>query len=233
VSEDTAPAAVPAPRTRLVLVRHGESNSTVARVIGGFRTCTGLSPLGRKQTEALAERLARTGEVRADALIASAYPRAIDTAELIASALGDLEVVVDAEVGEHDPGPENDGLTFTEFLGRHGMPDWEHDPHAVVFPGGGETLAEFHHRVGRALHRIAAEHAGRTAVIVCHGGVIDVAFRHLLRLPSFGAFELRTTNTSLTELVLVRAGRWQLARYNDAAHLAGLPLETARADEPS
>jgi probable phosphoglycerate mutase len=231
VSDAAAPAT--AAHTRLVLVRHGESNSTVARVIGGHRTCTGLSPLGRKQAEALAERLARTGEVRADVLIASAYPRAVETAELIASGLGDLEVVVDADVGEHDPGPENDGLSFTEFLDRHGMPDWERDPHAVVFPGGGETLAEFHHRVGRALHRIASEHEGRTAVIVCHGGVVDVAFRHLLRLPSFGAFELRTTNTSLTELVLVRAGRWQLARYNDAAHLAGLPIETTRAGEQS
>jgi asparagine synthase (glutamine-hydrolysing) len=35
--------------TRFVLVRHGESNATVARTIGGYRTCRGLSPLGRKQ----------------------------------------------------------------------------------------------------------------------------------------------------------------------------------------
>ena len=32
--------------TRLVFVRHGESNTTVARVIGGYRTCSGLSPVG-------------------------------------------------------------------------------------------------------------------------------------------------------------------------------------------
>ena len=59
--------------TRLVLIRHGESNSTVARVIGGHRTCSGLSPLGRKQAEALAERLAGTGEIVADVLIASSF----------------------------------------------------------------------------------------------------------------------------------------------------------------
>ena len=38
--------------TRLVLVRHGESVATVDRFIGGVRTCTGLSDLGRQQTGA-------------------------------------------------------------------------------------------------------------------------------------------------------------------------------------
>ena len=107
------------------------------------------------------------------------------------------------------------------------MPDWENDPFGVSFPGG-ETLAEFHHRVGRGLHRLVQENDGRTVVIVCHGGVIDAAFRTLLRLPMTGSFELRTTNTSLTELVRVRVGRWRLLRYNDAAHLEGVPLETPR-----
>ena len=115
--------------TRFVLVRHGESNTTVARTIGGYRTCRGLSPLGRKQAEALADRLARTGEVEADVLVSSSFPRAIETAELIAPALHDLPIVVDPAVGEHDPGPECDGLSFQDFLDRHGMPDWESDPH--------------------------------------------------------------------------------------------------------
>ena len=214
--------------TRLVLVRHGESNTTVARTIGGYRTCRGLSPLGRKQAEALADRLARTHELQADVLVSSAFPRATETADLIAAAVGELPVVVDPELGEHDPGPECDGLTFEEFIDRHGRPDWERDAFAVSFPGG-ETLADFHHRVGKALHRLHSTHGGQTVVVVCHGGVIDAAFRSLLRLPMTGGFELRTVNTSLTELVHVRPGRWQLVRYNDAAHLAGLPTETPSA----
>ena len=43
--------------TRLILVRHGESVATVNRVIGGPRTCAGLSELGRQQAERLRERL--------------------------------------------------------------------------------------------------------------------------------------------------------------------------------
>ena len=119
------------------------------------------------------------------------------------------------------------GLAFSEFIDRFGHPDWERDPHAITFPGG-ETVAEFHHRVGRALSRIVHEHAGGAIVVVCHGGVVDVAFRALLGLPMTGGFELHTVNSSLTELVHGRPGRWRLVRYNDAAHLAKLPIETPR-----
>lgn len=215
--------------TRVVLVRHGESTATVQRVIGGPRTCGGLSELGVRQTERLRDRLASTGEIEATRLVASGYPRARRTAELIAPALG-LEVEIDQGFGEHDPGPECDGLTFQEFVDRYGRPDWESDPHAVTFPGG-ETVAEFHLRVGAAFSRTVQRHAGGTVVIVCHGGVIDALVRTALQSPRTGVFELHTRNTSLTEIVQVRPDRWRLIRYNDAAHLAGLPVESPRPAE--
>ncbi len=213
--------------TRVVLVRHGESNVTVQRVIGGPRSCTGLSPLGIEQAERLRDRLRATSElVDAIVLYSSEYSRAVQTAEIVAPALG-LQIRTDARFGEHDPGPACDGLTFSEFVDRHGMPDWDGDPHGVTFPEG-ESLATFHHRVGEALSEAIREHSCATLVISCHGGVVDAAFRYLLRLPQTGAFELHTVNASLTEFVQTRPGRWRLARYNDAAHLAGLPKETPR-----
>ena len=138
-----------------------------------------------------------------------------------------LDVAVEPGYGEHDPGPECDGMTFQEFVDRFGMPDWESDPHAVTFPGG-ETIAEFDLRVGATFARTVREHQGGTIVIVCHGGVIDGIVRTALRAPRTGVFELHTKNTSLTEIVQVRADRWRLIRYNDAAHLAGLPPESPR-----
>lgn len=213
--------------TRVVLVRHGESKVTVRRVIGGPRTCSGLSPLGVEQSARLRDRLADTGELAdATVLLASEYPRAVETAEIFAPSLG-LTVQTDARFGEHDPGPVCDGLTFQEFVDRYGMPDWHGDPHAVTFPEG-ETLATFHHRVGEALSEAVRRYEGGLVVISCHGGVVDAAFRSLLRLPQTGAFDLHTLNTSLTEFVLTKPGRWRLARYNDAAHLHGLMKETPR-----
>lgn len=217
------------PQTRVVLVRHGESQVTVDRVIGGPRSCTGLSELGVRQAERLRDRLAETGEVAATHLFTSAYPRARETAEIIASAFG-LDVLVEIGFGEHDPGPECDGLTFRDFVDRHGMPDWESDPFAETFPGG-ETIAAFDLRTGDAFSRTLAAHRGGTIVVVCHGGVIDGLMRFALRTARTGLFELHTVNTSLTEMVQVRPDRWRLLRYNDAAHLAGLPAETPRAGD--
>jgi broad specificity phosphatase PhoE len=209
--------------TRIVLVRHGESNATVNRSIGGPRSCTGLSELGRQQAALLRDRLADTGEIDATVLLSSAYPRAIETAETIAPAL-DLVVKTIPEFGEHDPGPDCDGMTYTEFVETHGTPDWEGDPHGVTFPGG-ETIADFHHRVGAAFADVVRTSRGDTVVIVCHGGVINVVMRTILRAPITGAFDLFTHNTSITEVLEARPGRWRLARYNDAAHLAGLPRQ--------
>jgi probable phosphoglycerate mutase len=216
----------------VVLVRHGESNVTVNRVIGGHRSCNGLSALGRMQAERLRDRLARTGELSPDVLVASNFARAIETAQVIAPAFGDPEITIDAGFGEHDPGPEIDGMTFTAYVDRFGRPDWSGDPHQQVFPGG-ETTAEFHLRVGATLSRTLLAHEGATIVVACHGGVVDAAFRHLLRTAPTGSFELSTLNTSITEFQSTPSGAWRLVRYNDAAHLAGLPAETPRATPTS
>lgn len=215
-------------QTRVVLIRHGESQVTVNRVLGGPRTCSGLSELGVQQAERLRERLTRTEEIAATALFSSGYPRARETAEIIAP-VWDLPIQIEPSFGEHDPGPECDGLTFQGFVDKYGMPDWEGDPHGIMFPGG-ETIAEFHHRVGAALSPAVERNRGGVIVIACHGGVVDTVFRYLLGLPMTGGFELHTVNTSLTEFVQTRPGRWRLARYDDAAHLEGLPKETPRAD---
>jgi probable phosphoglycerate mutase len=211
--------------TSLVLVRHGESKTTVARVIGGPRTCTGLSDLGRQQAERLRDRLKVSGEVKADVLICSHYARARETAEIIAPALGDLEIIEDSGFGEHDPGPDCDGLSFDDYIAEHGTGFWEGDPFGTSFPGG-ETIAAFQFRVGQAIRRTIETYPDKTVVISCHGGVVDAALRLALKAPGTGAFEIRTLNTSLTELHLVRDNLWRLIRYNDTGHLVGLPDQT-------
>jgi len=214
--------------TRLVLVRHGESIVTVNGVIGGPRTCTGLSPLGRQQSERLRDRWDAQNEFTADVVIASQYPRAIETAEIIAPSLGGLSVTRDDGFGEHDPGPECDGLTYKEFMERSdiGIEAWETgDPFATTFPGG-ETVAAFHYRVGSAVRRTLDTYEGQTVVIACHGGVVDAVVRLALKTPSMGMFQIHTRNTSITDLELIKPNLWRLNRYNDTAHLAGLPAST-------
>ena len=213
--------------TRLIFVRHGESNVTVGRIIGGPVSCTGLSPLGQQQAAALGKRWAETGEIKADVLISSEYSRAIETATYLAPGLGNLPIQRVHDVGEHFPGPTCDGMTYEDYVDQFGGESWEANPYERGFPGG-ETLAAFQHRIASAIATIVAEHKDKTVVIVCHGGVIDRAVRLLLHSPPNGLFEISTVNTSITEFLNVRDNTWRMIRYNDAAHLAGLPRATPK-----
>jgi 2,3-bisphosphoglycerate-dependent phosphoglycerate mutase len=219
--------------TRLILLRHGESNSSVQRTIGGPLSCTGLSDLGRQQAERLGAALADT--LPADAVLASSfYPRAIETAQAVADAMAAAGSGVPIEferigaLGEQFPGEMCDGMTFEEYVERFGQASWSANPYERGFPGG-ETVAAFQHRVANAVMALASRYRDRTVVISCHGGVVDRVMRLLLHAPPTGLFELHTLNCSITEFSLVEDGIWRLHRYNDVAHLAGMPIATERA----
>ncbi len=198
----------------------------VDSVVGGHDGCRGLSDLGRRQVEALRDRFAETGEVRAHALYASILPRAIETAELLAPALDGLSVQQDCDLCEQHPG-EGDGLRWEEFEARYRPEGWRFDPYEPVAPGG-ESVAEFNARVARTLTGLASRHAGETVVVACHGGVVAASMISFLGLPFHGGLtQLFSQNTSLTEWVLPddeaeHPHPWRLLRYNDAAHLAGV-----------
>ena len=229
----TSADSAPLERTRLVLIRHGESRSTIDRVVGGHEGCGGLTDRGVLQAKALYERLARTGELaEATTLLTSVLPRAVQTAEIIAPALGDLSIAQHCELCEIHPG-EGDGLTWEEFGARY-RPEGlaTGNPYKAVAPGG-ESWAGFFERVGEALLRAATDHAGETVVVVCHGGVVEATFATLGNLPLRRPFDVRIGNTSLTEWSYEpvdgdlgnaghRLARWQLDRFNDTAHLASL-----------
>lgn len=219
--------------TIITLIRHGESEVTVDRIIGGFRTCRGLSPLGRQQAEALRTRLVTHDELHADMLISSEFPRAIETAEIIRPGFGERigsgAIEQWPDFGEHDPGPRIDGMSFEAYVEEFGTPEWSGDPDVEIFPGG-ETTRRFHERVRRGVVELEQRFAGRHVVVACHGGVVDAVFRSLLGLPMTGGFDLHTLNTAITtfERPEKSSERWRLSRYNDTAHLAGLLAATER-----
>jgi len=211
------------PSTHLYLVRHGQAVSNVEPILGGMRGDKGLTPLGVRQAERLRDRLKASGEIRAEVLIASSLPRARQTAQIVAPALG-LPIVFDDEVQELRVGDEADGLTLDEYKRRFGWVDIEAEPNRLVYPGG-ESWVVFTDRVRRALTRIVSEHTGKTVVVVCHGGIIDVSFLHFFGMPldRLPPARFYTRNTSIThwEHVAIHAGpmRWRLVRYNDDTHL--------------
>jgi broad specificity phosphatase PhoE len=170
---------------RLILVRHGDAHAGFHGVIGGQTGCTGLTPTGRAQAEALRDHLAASGRVRADVILASVLPRAIETASIIAPGLG-LEIAgQECDLCEVHTG-DADGLTWAEYGARYGSFDMEAEPDRVFAPAG-ESWNSFHERVQRMLERVARDYEGQVVVAVCHAGVIMASMRMLLGMPHSGA----------------------------------------------
>jgi len=210
------------PRTRIVLIRHGESACNVGGIVGGHVGCTGLTDEGRSQAELLCERLRATGELKdAAALYSSVLPRAVQTADAISCAVGDgaLEVVQTCDLCELHPG-EADAMTWEDYERRYGQPELFAQPTRRLAPGG-ESWEEFVKRATDTIGLITARHPGELAVAVCHGGVIEASMVRLLPFSrQLRPLRLPTAYTSLTEWELDADG-WRLVRYNDVAHLGG------------
>jgi 2,3-bisphosphoglycerate-dependent phosphoglycerate mutase len=207
--------------TRLFLIRHGESVAQVEGFVSGHDTCRGLSDLGRRQVEALRDRLLRSGEIEADVVLTSILPRAIETAEIISTAIGGGEAVRDCDLCEIHPG-DGEGLTWDEWRAKYLNANY--DPATASAPNG-ESWMAFNERVARTVKRYVEEHAGKTIVAAVHGGIIEASVSAFLELPLAHGKLAPLTNASITEWVHHepefgrRGERWQLVRYNDAAHL--------------
>ena len=207
--------------TRIVLIRHGEAQIAVDGLVGGHKGGTGLSALGRRPAEALRDRLAATGELdEAAHLYSSILPRAVETAETIAPAIGGHVVEQRCELCELHPGDEIDGLTWDEVADRY--PRTGSDNVFEPWVPGAESWADFAVRAGRALRQLATTHEGETVVIACHGGVVDASFRAFGGLALQQRLTVDVANTAITEWHAAAGGAFRLARFNDAGHLERL-----------
>jgi alpha-ribazole phosphatase len=164
--------------TWVYLIRHGEvEDAALGRLFG--HTDVALSAAGRRQVEALGERLGRfpVGTVYASDLL-----RARASAAPLAAARGVTTETVPA-LRELAMG-RWEGLTLREIRDRE--PDlaarWLADPVAVAFPGG-ESLLNLRARVVPAFDALRRRHAGRHLAVVAHGGVNRVLLAEALGLP--------------------------------------------------
>ncbi len=207
---------------RLVLIRHAESHHSLRGVIAGVAGCAGLTERGFRQAQALADRLAATGELSdCTALLSSPVPRARQTAEVLARVLPVRSIETDCDLCEVHPG-EADGLSWEDYRARYEAFDLQTFPDRPFAPGG-ESWSEFVDRVSAVLQRLAERFDGQTVVAVSHAGFIVVSclvlYDAVTRRPGIRA-RLDPVHTALTEWQ-VSGATWRLIRYNDAFHLIG------------
>lgn len=168
---------------RLVLLRHGQTEHNAENRMQG-QLDTALSELGRRQARAVAVALK---DRRPLAIVSSDLRRAQDTATTVAEATG-VGVRVDPRLRETHLG-EWQGRTHYEVDAVYpGARDrWRSD--ATWAPPGGESRVEVAARAVPAIDELVGDidargpWAGRSVVVVAHGGVIAALTASLLDLP--------------------------------------------------
>lgn len=172
-------ATIPADTTRLLLVRHGETELNREGRWQGSRSDPPLNAAGAEQSRVVAAALA---ELPVRALYASALRRARETAAAIGGVLG-LETRIEPDLREMDHG-DWEGLTRGEILARWPLEfaAFESDPVHVRRPGG-DSYGDLAARIWPLLEALADRHRGEQIVIVSHGGPIRLILSRILEVP--------------------------------------------------
>jgi len=162
---------MPKTRTRLLLIRHGETSWNVNGLWQGHGD-PDLTAEGRAQAERLAHSLHREEAGRPwTRVISSDLARARQTAVTVADLLS-LPIELDLRLRELDVGAWS-GLSRSEIEGR--------DPETLrafergepmIRPGGGESRIEIRERTHAFVSELATLHAGQSVIVVTHLGVI-------------------------------------------------------------
>ncbi|HEX8072236.1 MAG TPA: histidine phosphatase family protein [Pyrinomonadaceae bacterium] len=208
--------------TRILIVRHGQSQGNAERRFGGH-TPTPLSELGRRQAETTARALAADGVT---AIYASDLLRAVETAEPLARLTG-LEVTRTGALRERSVG-QMEGLTFEEAAERY--PDeyaalLRRDFDHVLL--GGESYRQLLERAARALDDAIAANRGGTLAVFTHTGTACILALHLmgaLDAPALRPVWLSTDNCGINRFHLHPDGFLRVRALNDTRHLAGLTV---------
>ena len=156
-------AGADAPRTRFILLRHGQTQHSAEQRFSGVAEPE-LTDTGRDQARRAADALWGFGRI--DAIVASPQARAQGTARIAAGALG-LDVVVDEGLRELDFG-DFEGLTRDEAVSRDkaAFDEWQSSPNNA--PPGGESLTALHRRVTRTRSKLQERYEGKTVLVVTH-----------------------------------------------------------------
>jgi probable phosphoglycerate mutase len=206
--------------TRVLLVRHGQSEGNAEGRFGGH-TATPLSQRGRLQAEATARTLAAEN---INVIYSSDLPRAVETAMPLAR-LTDLEVEQTDAFRERGIGVM-EGLTFEEAAEQHPEQygalirrDFDH----VLL--GGESYRQMLERAASKLDRVIEQHEGGRIAVFSHTGTICILALHLmgaLDSPELKPVWIATANCGISRFELRADNFVRVVALNDTRHLAGL-----------
>jgi alpha-ribazole phosphatase len=213
--------------TQLYLVRHGITRMNEDGRLQG-QSDLPLNPVGQRQAEALAARLAR---VPLERVIASDLRRAVQTAQIIAGrqtaarqSAGRHHLAVEAEpcLRELHFG-DWEGLSYQTLQEQfpQELAKWRAEPYGFA-PPGGESLGKLAQRVADFYESLASYGDQANVLVVAHGGPLQVLLCLALKLPAQNYWQFHLEPASLSQIGLYPQGAI-LNLLNDTSHLTGIP----------
>jgi broad specificity phosphatase PhoE len=193
----------------LLLLRHGESEGNVLRMIQGWRDYP-LTERGHRQAACAADRLATSGAV---ALYASPLRRAADTARAVARTTG-LEVQETPDFREYHFGAA-EGMRWNDAARRWGLADRDWGVGRVP---GEEGMEAFRARVSRQFEALHARHRDEIAICVLHAGTVGALIEELCGLPLHEHVALYTGNCGIS-VIGDANGTASVVTLNDQRHI--------------
>jgi broad specificity phosphatase PhoE len=181
--------------SRIIYVRHGETNFPIDRIYCDLQEDPPLSEKGLWQAEQTAEFLAN---VDAAAIYASPCCRTRMTAEAIAKNHKHLLIGIEPDLMERNFGIW-EGLYFHEIESQY--PDlhreWKQNQ-ALFKPERGESVYDLADRTQPVIDRLLDKHAGQTIIVVAHVGPIRALIAKALEMPVEGYRRLGVDPASAT-----------------------------------
>lgn len=199
--------------TRIIAVRHGETDWNVATRIQGH-TDIELNAHGHWQAQQLAAALA--GEP-ITAIYTSDLQRAHATGLAVARSTG-APVITHRGLRERCFG-SFEGHTFEEIqtLQPELALQWRKRTPGFA-PPGGESLQAVRERVATVVNELAEQHLGGLIVWVSHGGVLDALYRLATCQPIESPRTWQLSNTAINRLLWTPQGL-SLVGWADSEHL--------------
>lgn len=213
-------------QTRLILIRHGETEANVEQIWQGSLDAP-LTARGRHQVEATAHHLRSLCTIYPlDAFYVSPLPRAQSTARSITESI-QIRPQIDAGLREFDLG-DWEGRSFLELRTVERLWErWNSDRHFA--PPGGESPFSFNVRVVKAVRQLVDAHRNQNTLLVTHGGVICT-----LLATWFGEgpqdWRRFDPHNCAISIISLAGERWHGEQINDIRHL---PAEARIAAAPA
>lgn len=212
--------------TEFFLIRHGETDWNRELRFQG-QIDVPLNDMGLLQAQRLQRRFSDAladwqaqGRVPSR-LISSDLVRAQQTAQAVAQAL-DQDCAIEQGLREQCFGVF-EGLRACEIQAQH--PEaWRHwlKFEADYAVEGAESTQVFYDRVMATMAHLAQQHEGERLVVVTHGGVLDMIWRHAQALSLQGPRVCEIPNAGLSQ-VSWRGAAFHILDWADTSHLVDMP----------